>query len=130
MSTRTALIGIHDNIVLRLHTRMLTKFGYEVVQATSVDAMLEEMQVNGTPNSSPGNPFDVYIMDVNLGKNNSPDYSPAKRVYGHVQQDVEAGRSKFQSASGNDNIVHLANQAGVPCLTRPYEMNDFLKSLR
>jgi hypothetical protein len=118
-----ALLGLHDGrrgedeiftdgLVIELDME-----GYEYERVRSVDEMLRAMglEKGGMVDDAPRNPFDMYVMDVNLGCPCGEDYRPAATVYQHVKKQVEAGEAKFMAVAANSAVVRKAQESGIPC---------------
>lgn len=128
MPPNQALIGLHDDLVGTVK-KYLEMCEYEV---TIVDSEPEMVKAIGLSQDSaldvpPTNPFQVYVMDANLGDPGSDDYGPAQRFYQHIKHSVEKGDAKFMAISGNKKLVTKAKEE-LPCMDKE-DLVEFLSSL-
>lgn len=126
--TKTALIGLHD--VSPFTKGLVEAAGYNVTLTYSVDGMMQAMGVQGTndPNSPPGNPFDLYVMDVNLGHPGESLTKPAEVVYGHVR--AQEGNPTFIAVTAlNAEFVEEVREGGIPCYEKGPALIDLLVNL-
>ena len=93
--------------------------GYKVDEATTPEAMLEMVAQRE---------YDRYLMDLNLGRPNSPDINPALRVYEVIRKRVETQKAKFIGMSTNQQAVQAAREQGVPAeFKTDFKFMEFLK---
>ena len=124
-----ALLALHDPKYKAMVIDVCGMFDYETNTTDSLDGMLEIMGVNREdPSSQPQQHYDLYIMDINLGKSGVDDISPAQEVYGHVKQLVDDGKVKFVAMSAIPKIVQHGNEAGIPTIDS-VDLLDYLKEL-
>ncbi len=126
--SKTALLGLHD--LSSFTKRLIESAGYNTTVTDSVDGMLEAMEVQGIddPNSPPRNPFDLYLMDVNLGDPGQIVIYPAERVYGHVL--AQEGDPTFIAITSlHTEFIEAARERGIPCYTKDTELIDLLVNL-
>jgi len=115
--TKTALIGSHPgNDVIALVTgRYLEYIGYTPTIAHSVDEILQKMDIH----------FDAVVMELNLGKPGSYDYTPAKTIYS--QTPIQAGVTNFIGFSGNIKEPILIE--GMICIPKPFNLQILTDAL-
>jgi len=117
---KRALLGFHgesDEFFVELGLQLDFEGYLEWERVNSVDEMLEKMglSADSIPDMAPQKPYDLYVMDVNLGSPNSTSYSQAAAVYEHVKEAVKAGEARFLAVSANEEAVKAAKEAGIPC---------------
>jgi hypothetical protein len=129
MERKKALLGFHDPDVLKAFSD-LVGFEYDVTAVDTLDKMIDEMGLTSTDdkNAPPKNPFDVYLMDTNLGNGDSCE--PAEIIYNYVKSHIEQGRSKYMSFTGSTSLKQEALEKGIPCLMKGgREESDYIDSL-
>jgi len=115
---KTALLGIHDGLADPL-TDGFKLWGYSINLTDNPKEMLEKATEKE---------YDVYLMDVNLGKPNTTDIIPAIEIYNLIKSRVENKEAKFLAISGNINSISLARKQGVPAKRKSdFSLRDFLK---
>ncbi len=101
--TKTALVGLHDDVLAGQVERLLRRAGYiEVTLAGDTQQMLGLIGEKG---------YDLYLMDLNF-RAAAQDITPAGQVY-DVLRRQERGH-KFYGLSGYADVVSKAQQAGIP----------------
>ncbi len=101
----TALVGLHDKMLVSAVRDALDYFGYKADFVTAPVEMIRLAQEK---------PYDCYLMDLNLGSPGGEDISPAESIYGIVKQRVESGRAKFLAISARERVVKAALAKGIP----------------
>jgi ActR/RegA family two-component response regulator len=107
--SRTVLIGLHDNLALRLFAGAAKDEGWTVRTTGQREEMLTLARTE---------PFDYYIMDANLGQKNSPDITPAIDVYNIVQERVIRGDAKFLALSANSAAIQACKDYQIPAVSK------------
>ncbi len=101
--TKTALIGLHDDYLARMTTKILQRAGYTTVEVARTTEQMIAL--------SRASHFDLYLMDLNF-QAASQDFTPAEEVYRVLR---EQGRGNmFYALSGYADVVQRAQQAGIP----------------
>ncbi len=108
----TALLGVHEEVLLKTFANTLQYYGYSVTKATTPEEMIRLAEQNQ---------HFAYIMDLNFGKPGSGDITPAIGVYNNIKSRVESGKARFVGISGNLGTVEVAKQQGIPS----YHKTDF-----
>ncbi len=70
-------------------------------------------------------PYDLYVMDVNLGYPGSYTFTAALTLYESIHPSVQAGNVLFYSASVDPRIVDAAKKEGLPAITKN-ELSDII----
>ncbi len=103
---KTALLGLHDEMVEKTYARTLRSQGYEIKSTGTIDEMLARCAERR---------YDLYLMDLNFGVSGGDDITPARRVYRMLQeQGIEGLENKFYGISGDEHVVKAAEQEGIP----------------
>jgi hypothetical protein len=117
---RRALLGLHggqgtETIVGTL----VSQAGYDITIVNTLGEMLGEMGVTESEIQSapPANPFDMYVMDVNLGEPDGETIKPAESVWQYVKHQMPP--ANFVAISDNDNAVNAAVKAGINTSQEP-----------
>ena len=120
MAEKNALLGLHDEDQRKMFNTLLSKSGYNVTLADSVDAMLGEMGLSrdSHPDAEPSRTYQLYLMDSNLGLRSNPSIEPASVIYNHVKKYVERGEVKFLTISGRIEALEAAERAGIPTISK------------
>lgn len=100
--TKTALVGFHDELMVRHAERAMRRAGFETTMAGTLDEMLALIQHTR---------YDLYLMDLNF-RAAAQDITPAEQVY-DVLRRQEQGH-KFYGLSGYADVVARAKDAGIP----------------
>jgi len=107
--------------------------GYTAVEVYNLEDMLEKMGIprNGDW-AEPTIHYDWYIMDTNLGEPNGLTCWSAEKVYGLVKKEVEEGRVRFMSFTGNDDAMRLAKEKGIPVISKsdPHASSEFYNQIK
>jgi len=121
-----ALLGMHEPEWKAVYTRRLQRQGYEVLTAQTVDEMKSAMGVSEV--GRPQNPFQLYMMDANLGFPGADTYDPAKEIFELIRPDFDSGLIKFLAITGNPDVVAGATGEGIPCFNKgkSQEITDYL----
>ena len=118
---KSVLIGLHGKRDLRVGLKeQFGKAGYTVIDVTQEpDEMIRFAETRN---------YDRYLMDLNLGSSDSPDITPAIRVYELVRERVESGEAKFVGISGNNDAVKSAKERGIPAFQSLvyFSLDDFI----
>lgn len=124
--TSKALLAMHERTWASTFGRMLTRRGYELLTADTVDEMKEHMGVSAK--GVPQNHIDLYLMDANLGSPGSRLYEPAEEIFRLIKSDYDTGRIKYLSITGNSTDAEELNQRGIPCTGKnnTTEIADFI----
>ena len=119
MTELTALLGIHDEILLETFKDMLEYYGYSVTKAPTPEEMIRLAEQNR---------YYAHIMDLNLGKPGSSDVTPSVNVYRIVKSRVDAGEAKFIGISGDLTAVDMVQKQGVPAFYKAdFKIVEFAK---
>ncbi len=103
---KTALLGLHDDLVEKTFARAVRSKGYKIESTGTIDEMLARCAERR---------YDLYLMDLNLGVYGGNDITPARRVYQALQeQGIEGLEGKFYGISGSDAVVKAARKEGIP----------------
>ena len=124
--TPKALLAMHEPTWASTLGRMLTRRGYELLTADTVDEMKEHMIVSD--DGIPQNHISLYLMDANLGSPGSSSYEPAEEIFELLRPDYESGKVKYLSITGNSDDAEELNQGGIPCTGKnnTAEISDFI----
>ncbi|MBS3135610.1 hypothetical protein J4401_01495 [Candidatus Woesearchaeota archaeon] len=135
---KRALLGLHNAAIAQFMPGLLPTC-YSPTSVASVEEMVAEM-TSGTGITAPTGtlahrPFDVYVIDANLGRPGEVDCSPLKTVLEYIADDVKAGsnlpdgRVVVIPISGNPDLVALATgqfeKYGIKCYLNT-ELRDAL----
>lgn len=101
--TKTALVGLHDDVLAGQVERLLRRAGY--VEVTLAGDTRQMLGLIGEKR------YDLYLMDLNFCAV-AQDITPAEQVY-DVLRRQEQGH-KFYGLSGYTDVVLRARQAGIP----------------
>ncbi|MBI2541267.1 hypothetical protein HYV80_00970 [Candidatus Woesearchaeota archaeon] len=125
MADITILLGFHDKATLMSYGGLCFAYGYEADEVASVDGMLERIGQGH---------YTRYLMDLNLGKMNSPDITSARMVYNSIRAQLDSQQAKFLGLSANKQAVENAQREGIPAMNKndftPYKLKEFLKSIK
>ena len=116
MSTQYALLGLHNELVLRAIARTVRHLGYEVKGTASLEEMLRSIEERKREEERLP-PFTLYVMDLNLDMPAQETIAPAQEVYQQIKKDIEEGRARFYGVSGDSSVVEMGRQAGLEGLT-------------
>ena len=103
---KTSIVAFHDPMGNENTSRLLKSYGFENKSVYSMEQMREVMNSN--------EPFDVYLMDVNLDHSNSTNIDSGLEVYCKIKDRLEKGQAKFFVISGNSQALEKAVQEGIP----------------
>lgn len=118
---KSALIGLHGKRDLRVSLKeQFKKAGYTIIDIIQEpDEMVRYAETRT---------YDRYLMDLNLGSSDSPNVTPALRVYEIIRERVESGKAKFLGISGNSDAVKNARERGIPAYSSflDVSLDDFI----
>ncbi len=116
---RTALVGLHEELY-----RTPTEIGLSIEGYISeMVATYEEMRERAS-----SKPYDLYLMDANLGTPGSLDVRPAIGIYSIVKERIERGDARFVALSSRDGTIKSARENGVPADDKEtFDLQEFLK---
>jgi CheY-like chemotaxis protein len=100
------LLGLHDSSVRKVTKFLLESNGHAV---TAVDN-LEEMLKLTKEQLLAENPFEAYLMDINLGDYGGLTYEPARIIYQEIKSQLEDNRAVFIPISGRTEVVDLCQK--------------------
>lgn len=123
---KRVLIGLHDASVKKFTTFLLQSCGHAVTAVDNLEAMLkltkEHLQTE--------TPFEVYLMDINLGNYGGLTYEPAEAVYQEIKSQLDDNRAVFIPISGSTEVVELCQkELGIKAYLKNLELSDFLGKL-
>ena len=102
---KSAIIGFHEKSLLDMFSMYSEEFGYKVDLANNFEEMLQKCKEND---------YNIYLMDLNLGKKGSPDINPAIIIYRMIEPKVKEGKAKFMGLSGRYDVVESAIKERIP----------------
>lgn len=108
MTNLRALVGMHKPAPSMATAEFLEDCGYDVMAVHDVEEMLDWIN-----NSESKPPYNLIVMDVNLGMPGHETVEPALRVGKAMNPWVD--QYKFYTVSGNADAVKLAREHGLPC---------------
>lgn len=112
------IFGIHHPELLKNYRELACNLGYLVDATDNPQDMLARLR---------NTQYQAYVMDINLGRPNSEDISPAVIVWEIVAPRVQEGLAKFVAISGNDNTIDQARERGIPVgIKGMFSLRDFL----
>ncbi len=109
--TKTALLGFHDELMVRHAERAMRRAGYEATLVGTLDEMLALIERKR---------YDLYLMDINF-RAAPKDITPAEQVY-EILRRQERG-PMFYGLSGYADVVSRAQEAGIPSADKTYLAN-------
>ena len=120
--TLTALVGFHDEGLLESTVALFGMYDYSVTGVKTIEEYLQKVREG---------PYDLYYMDVNLGKFGSSNPSASVEVWGLVKERVEKEEAKFMAVTGNPEAISKAIERGIPkenlAEKRQFSLASFLK---
>ncbi len=121
MTPRRALLALHDPSINRAIERYCRFSGYVTESAGSVSELEERL------NPAKPQKYRVVIMDANLGKPGSLDFSPARRIWSIVHERHRNEELYFCAVSGREEVVEQLRPEGIPVFLKgSYDLADLL----
>ncbi len=100
---KKALLGLHARMTAMVVGNRLRGAGYAVIEETTVEDTLRRCDEKG--------PFDIYVVDANLGRGGNEDIVSGQQVYDYLHERGLADR--LYVLSNNDDTLRLAREAGM-----------------
>jgi CheY-like chemotaxis protein len=116
--TETILIIDDETAVLSLTSRMLTRYGYEVITATSAKETLHLFEV------WPDLPVDLLLVDIVLPEMNGIEL--AQNIW-ELRPDFPV---LFFSAYSDEEILRPVIARGIPYIAKPFSSIQLTKKIR
>ena len=108
---KKALIGSHDDMQREYFTMIAEMRGYSVTNETSYAGMISRLDQKP----------DRVIMDVNLGRPGSLDYTPIKEVdKARKERGYNDDRTSLLGITGHTPLAMEITSTGIPAIAKPF----------
>lgn len=74
--------------------------------------------------------YAAVIMDVNLGYPAASNIEPGRMIYQYLLPLIAERQVKFTAVSGDDRVVETAVREGIPCVTKPDGILNYIRELQ
>ncbi len=128
---KQVLVGFDDAAYLESFTNRLGLRHYNIFIGFSIEDILFRkmgLDIYDPEDSLPRNHFDFYIIDVNFRSSDSLTVEPALKIYKHLEDYIKSGNVKFLGLADRDELVKLAEKAGIPIVNKNnYDVVELVK---